>query len=136
MTLRPCLDCGVPSPATRCEQHTTCRTHELSASERGYDTTWHRLSKRARKLQPWCSDCGATDDLTTDHTVKAWARKAAGKAIRLRDVEVVCRPCNSRRGARRVGLLPRGGAPSTDASQPLIKAKFVNENGSQQGCGR
>ncbi len=122
MTLRPCLECGEPTPATRCEQHTTCRTHELSAGERGYDTAWHRLSKRARKLQPWCSDCGALGDLTADHSAKAWARKAAGKVLRLRDVEVVCRSCNSKRGARRVGLTPRGEGPSEGVSRPRGEA--------------
>lgn len=69
--------------------------------ERGYDNTWERLSKRARKLQPFCLDCGATDDLTGDHTEEAWKRREAGKVIRLQDIEVVCRRCNSERGAAR-----------------------------------
>lgn len=69
--------------------------------ERGYDNTWQRLSKRARQLQPFCLDCGATDDLTGDHTEEAWKRREAGKVIRLQDIEVVCRRCNSERGAAR-----------------------------------
>lgn len=66
--------------------------------ERGYDNAWLRLSARARKRQPFCLDCGATDDLTTDHSAEAWRRKAEGKVIRLKDVDVVCRRCNSERG--------------------------------------
>lgn len=77
------------------------RIYRGSRHERGYDNEWARLSKRARDKQPWCSDCGRPDDLTTDHSVTAWERRAAGKSIRLRDVDVVCRSCNSVRGAAR-----------------------------------
>ncbi len=98
---RPCLDCGIPVAATRC---TDCslllkaerpfpsgkRLSKASASARGYDYKWQRLSKQARALQPWCSDCGTDEDLTADHLV--WPARS------LVDVEVVCRPCNSFRG--------------------------------------
>lgn len=69
--------------------------------KRGYDNRWAKLSKRARELQPFCSDCGRTDHLTGDHTVEAWKRWEAGKSIRLKDIDVVCRDCNSDRGAAR-----------------------------------
>lgn len=68
---------------------------------RGYDAAWDRLSKRARKAQPFCLDCGSPEDLTADHNSETWKRKAAGKVLRLRDVDVVCRRCNSERGAAR-----------------------------------
>lgn len=68
---------------------------------RGYGAAWQRLSKRARELQPFCLDCGAADDLTTDHTPEAWRRLQQGKTIRLKDIEVVCRRCNTDRGAAR-----------------------------------
>lgn len=103
---RPCLDCGEPTDATRCEQ---CRPRDpqlKSTRERGYGTTWRKLSERARRLQPWCTDCGTVNDLTADHSPEAWQRYEAGKTIRLDDIEVVCRPCNSRRGKA------RGDAPS------------------------
>lgn len=89
MTAKPCLDCGTPSARPRCPEH------------RGYDAEWDRLSRRARKLQPFCSDCGATEDLQTDHLPEAWARRAAHKPIRLKDVDVVCGPCNRARGQTR-----------------------------------
>jgi len=72
-----------------------------SATARGYDAQWTRLSKRARRLQPFCTDCGSEHDLTADHTVEAWKRKEQGKTIRLQDIDVVCRVCNSERGQAR-----------------------------------
>ena len=95
MTLpKPCLDCGTPTDATRCPTHTsTANRRRGSAAERGYDHRWRRLSKRAIRRQPWCSDCGAVDDLTADHL--RWP------ARNLDDVDVVCRSCNSKRGAVR-----------------------------------
>lgn len=72
-----------------------------SARDRGYDTAWDRLSRRARALSPFCEDCGSTENLTTDHKPSAWKRRAEGKTIRLVDVAVVCGPCNSRRGSSR-----------------------------------
>ena len=77
--------------------------NRLSPRERGYDEAWRRLSARARRMQPWCSDCGRTDDLTTDHLPSAWERKAQGKPIRLEDVDVLCRPCNADAGSSRPG---------------------------------
>ena len=111
---KPCLVCGEPAEGTRCPDHQQpdrpARTHALSPARRGYDAAWRKLSARARRLQPWCTDCGATDDLTTDHSPEAWRRHDTGKPIRLQDVDVVCRSCNSRRGPART----RGeGAPAT-----------------------
>ena len=109
MTMRPCIECGEISESERCEAHKlkSGGTHSQSAYERGYDHAWRKLSERARRLQPFCSDCGSTEDLQTDHTPQAWARQAAGKAIRLKDVAVVCGPCNRARGAARPGAESR-----------------------------
>lgn len=94
-----CYECK-PTAGTNYPVAAPERKHGTT-SQRGYDTAWRKLSERARALQPWCSDCGRRDDLTTDHTPEAWARRAAGRVLRLRDVEVVCRWCNSERGAAR-----------------------------------
>lgn len=119
--MKPCLSCGEPSEETRCPDHQ--RPDERGTpAERGYDWTWQKLSKRARALQPWCSDCFTTDDLTTDHSPQAWARKAAGKAIRLRDVDVVCRSCNAKRG-RAKPLETQGTGPLESGSTPVGKAQ-------------
>jgi 5-methylcytosine-specific restriction endonuclease McrA len=52
-------------------------------------------------MQDFCTDCGSTDDLTVDHSPEAWAAKAAGKTIKLSMLQVLCRSCNSRKGAAR-----------------------------------
>jgi hypothetical protein len=62
---------------------------------------WRQLSKRARRAQSFCADCGSLEDLQADHSPEAWARKAAGLPIRLQDIDVVCSECNRRRGAAR-----------------------------------
>lgn len=119
MTLRPCLVCGEPASRPRCTEHTI--DTKPAASARGYDGHWTALSKRARRLQPFCSDCGSTEDLQADHTPEAWRRKASGKAIRLRDIAVVCGPCNRARGAARGGQMTRGGDPYPAATTPRAR---------------
>ncbi len=103
--LSPCLVCQELSEGPRCPDHrpTTTELRGLSPAERGYNHRWTLLSKLARKLQPWCSDCGRVDDLTADHLPSAWARKAAGRPLRLADVLVLCADCNSKRGSSRPG---------------------------------
>lgn len=68
---------------------------------RGYGYRWEKLSRRARRLQPFCSDCGRTDHLTADHSVAAWQAFEQGKPITLDMIDVVCRWCNADRGAAR-----------------------------------
>ena len=116
MTLRPCIVCGEPAEGPRCGIHAL---RKPAAAARGYDAHWTRLSKRARRLQPFCADCGSTEDLQADHSPEAWERKAAGLAIRLADVDVVCGPCNRSRGAARGNAVTRGDAPSGRPNDPL-----------------
>lgn len=119
MTMCPCIECGEPSENARCDQHTLSTGGEkTSAYWRGYDHAWRKLSERARRLQPFCSDCGATDDLQADHSPEAWARKAAGKAIRLVDIDVLCGPCNRNRGAAREHSKPVGAIPLQGGTRP------------------
>lgn len=121
MTLRPCLDCGQPTTGPRCPEHTT--TAKGTARQRGYDAAWDQLSKRARRLQPFCTDCGSTENLQCDHSPEAWAAKAAGKPIKLSMVEIVCAPCNVARGAAR-GPQTRGQAPPAPRSGPRTRQSF------------
>jgi 5-methylcytosine-specific restriction protein A len=114
MTLRPCLDCGEPSTGPRCNEHAI--DTKPPAADRGYDWQWTKLSRRARRLQPFCLFCGATEDLQTDHTPEAWARKAAGKPIRLQDVRVLCGRHNRDAGAARGHSATRG--DGLDETQP------------------
>lgn len=117
MTLKPCVQCGEPSDQSRCPAHRP-RCTKPSSRTRGYDTAWTNLSRRARRLQPWCSDCGATEDLQADHTPEAWAAHDAGKPIKLTMIDVVCGPCNRRRGAA------RGDTPNPTRQHPDGKAEF------------
>ena len=127
MTLRPCLDCGTPSPEPRCPDHAI--DTKPTAHRRGYNSKWTALSKRARKLQPFCADCGTTEDLQADHSPEAWRRQQAGLSVRLLDIAVVCGPCNRKRGAARGasshsrGENTRGEAPGRVAPRPPRKAK-------------
>lgn len=105
-----CITCGTVidsgtrcDPCRRADDNRRIKDHaaKTSSTTRGYDQRWRRLSERARKLQPFCSDCGARDDLQADHSPAAWRRKEKGLAVRLRDIDVVCGACNRRRGAAR-----------------------------------
>lgn len=114
-----CLEC---SPARPPEKRTTRRRERErergSATARGYGRHWQALSDQARYLQPWCSDCGTDRDLTGDHSPEAWKRHAAGKPVRLEDIDVVCRTCNGKRGDARdpetADLHPTMGAARRD----------------------
>jgi 5-methylcytosine-specific restriction endonuclease McrA len=90
MSLRPCLDCGTPSRRARCP---ACQ-RPRPARPKLYDWRWRKLSRAARAAQPYCSECGATTDLTADHVVPL----AAGGELHPTVVRVLCRPCNSRKG--------------------------------------
>jgi len=135
VTLKPCMTCGEPSDGTHCDEHRPgpWHHHQASASARGYDNAWNKLSKQARRLQPFCTLCGATDNLTADHLPEAWRRKAAGKRIRLCDVRVLCGPCNldagsSRPGTRRVDLTNQGTGTNRRAAVTAEQPQFPLHN--------
>ena len=100
MLMTSCLECGELSDQARCILHRPKESPKPN-NKRDYPWSWKKLSMRARRLQPFCSDCFRRDDLQLDHSPEAWERKAAGKPIRLEHTEVVCGPCNRRRGAAR-----------------------------------
>lgn len=135
MTLSPCLECGTPADGTRCpdctvEHRRAQPDRKGSAAARGYDWQWDKLSRRARRLQPFCTDCGSTADLQADHSPEAWERKAAGLPLRLQDIEVVCGPCNRARGAQRPTQAPPGGIPAGQPSKTHApEAKFPSYTG-------
>lgn len=122
MTLKPCIMCGEPSNKSRCPQHRP-KDRKPPRQQRGYDNQWEQLSKRARRLQPFCHDCGRVENLQADHTPEAWARKTAGLPIRLQDIDVVCGDCNIRRGAA------RGDTPNHTRPHPLGKARGALHTG-------
>lgn len=118
---RPCVTCGEPSPDTRCPAHTV--DTKPSATSRGYDHHWDALSRRARRMQPWCLHCGAVDDLQADHLPQAWERRNRGLPIRLADVQVLCGTCNRAAGNAR----PTGGRAQEAPKRPVGKANFLTD---------
>ena len=64
-----------------------------ASGRRGYDAEWRRLSKEARERQPWCTFCGATENLTGDHI-----DPTKRTDLTLDDVQVLCQPCNTAKG--------------------------------------
>lgn len=109
MTLKPCITCGELGENSRCTDCQTAHDRQYPDPRRrnttssGYDQRWRRLSERARKRQPFCSDCGRPDQLHADHLPIAWWRRDHGLPIRLRDIDVVCAACNHDRGEARPG---------------------------------
>lgn len=106
--MRICLTCGEIAERSYCEEcfpevrKAQKPKRTTSAHQQGYDSRWRRLSRKARTLQPFCSDCGATEDLQLDHTPETWDRWRERKPIRLEHTGgVVCGPCNRARGAAR-----------------------------------
>ena len=121
--LKPCLDCGELSERNRCQEHrrAASRAKEERYIEQhghrrerlaGHGTSeWIKLSKRARRLQEFCMDCRRTADelravgerLEADHLPIAHFKQANRKPLSLNDIEVVCGPCNIKRGSSRPG---------------------------------
>ena len=96
--LKPCLTCGVPSRATRCEAHTLPKTenpNRLSRQARGYDAAWQRLSSKIRASRPWCEMCGTSQArLTVDHIVP----QSLGGDNSAGNLRVLCLDCHNRFG--------------------------------------
>ncbi len=92
--LRACLDCGAPSPNTRCALHAQARQRIRTANR--------QTARDVIAAQPWCSDCGSTRDLTADH-VRPLALGGSNAGAQ----RVLCRRCNSSRGG---GLSGSAGA--------------------------
>lgn len=120
--LASCAVCGEPCQGAYCDQHRHDRSkHRGTPQQLGYTERWKRLSRRARRLQPWCSICGSTGDLTCDHL--HWPAKD------LNDVQVLCRSCNAKKGeapGRREWLakhFPQGGYPSTSRATARAEVK-------------
>jgi len=121
-----CLHCGELSEQPYCQDHRPASTPKtLSAAQRGYDYRWQKLSKRARRIQKFCSDCGTTENLQLDHTPETWQRWYDRKVIRLEHTGgVVCGDCNIARGQAR----PGEDTPTTSTQDPMREANFLTNS--------
>lgn len=128
---KPCLDCGVPSDGPRCPDHHAERERKReqmfpkgSATSRGYDYAWTKVSRQARREQPFCSIPGCNDtDLTTDHSAEAWEAHDNGKPITLDMVRVLCRSHNGAFGDPRKSK-GVGGDPQARGAGPTAVANL------------
>ncbi|MBA2626071.1 MAG: HNH endonuclease [Acidimicrobiia bacterium] len=91
--IKPCLDCSM---ATRngsiCRGCQLERERKRNASRPHLRGGWRQMSQAQRRAQPWCSSCGAREDLTVDHIVP---RSLEG------GLATLCRSCNGSKGDRR-----------------------------------
>lgn len=110
MLSKPCLDCGDDAEhgSSRCAQcrRPRDRSHEPSASQRGYDSRYRIVRSRALRMQPWCTDCDSDQNLTVDHSARSWELIKQGQRPSLDWftaglLTVCCMACNQRRGAAR-----------------------------------
>lgn len=126
--LKSCLECGELSDAAHCDEHRPRKSYlPKNRRDLGYDAAWDKLSARARRIQPWCSDCGTTEDLTADHSPEAWQRKAEGLPIRLQDIDVVCRSDNAKRSIEQGNRSTWGVGVDVSLASPPCKAKFLTD---------
>lgn len=96
--MQPCAVCGEPTTGPRCPEHRPKDTRtRRGPGQAAHDPVWRALSSQVRRAQPWCTDCGRTDDLTADHVIPKSVAPELVHAIE--NVEVRCRPCNASRGA-------------------------------------
>lgn len=96
---RPCLSCGQPTTnASRCP---ACDKANWQAA---YGGQWRKASDAQRRRVSWCEcqgcslhtgQCGAREDLTTDHLVPH-----ANGGTMSDGVRTLCRRCNSARRDR------------------------------------
>jgi 5-methylcytosine-specific restriction protein A len=95
--LRPCLDCGRPSPRTRCDEHTrSWEQRRPSRRVKGrYDTKHNKLRAITLREHPWCANCrtggSAANPLEADHILP---HALGGKNIRP-NYQTLCRACNA-----------------------------------------
>ena len=138
MLMQPCVQCGEISDRNRCEQHLLPSTQKDRTKHVAYAnrSRWKNLSRRLRKMSPFCEMCGAKDDLTVDHIVRVTDRPEW--TYEVDNCRVLCRRCNggiSMQSARpeaekeieekiRVRRARKGGGtPPTDVPpRPRVKA--------------
>ena len=121
MTLKPCLKCGEPCPEGRCDEHRVKEAPKRQTPQRltRSRSTWINLSRRLRRIQPWCSIPGCTDtDLTVDHIVPL---AKGGDPYALTNLQVLCRSHNAAKGDETWGVGVDGSpvAPSAKAQGQL-----------------
>ena len=95
--MKPCLGCGEPTDGYRCSDCQLPKQRQSGHSPH-YDRRWQTLWRRLRRASPFCEQCHATTDLTTDHIIPV----SEDPTLRLEPLNyrILCNPCNGRRRNR------------------------------------
>ena len=68
---RPCIDCGIVAPGTRCPTceriYQAARARRPKAAKIWRTARWQETSRRAIRRDGECQLCGATTNLTAHH---------------------------------------------------------------------
>lgn len=72
----------------------------LSSQERGYDSRWHRFSKRFLADHPICAICGAPSECVDHKDIPADVMMSVYGRFVYEDehYQALCRACNTRKG--------------------------------------
>ena len=90
---------SLPAGAQCCENMQAAHRRRANNQRLGRTSAhWRRLSRRARELQPFCSACGGSADLTADLVGGGDHRLATLERLR-----VLCRRCHRPGGAYSLG---------------------------------
>lgn len=90
-----CIDCGQTITYARQDHGQRCAP--CRAAHRKHRGDHYSQSARLGGGRIWrCEQCGAREDLTVDHIVPI---SKGGKST-YANTRLLCRPCNSRKGAR------------------------------------
>lgn len=86
---------------------------------------WKTIQKAMVREQPWCSTCQADRDLTVDHITPLCH---GGDPWDRGNLRVLCRTCNSRKGARERRFLSARRTPHVvpDFSLPVPGENLVS----------
>ena len=97
---RPCAGCGRIVRDSRClECKRLLDRQRPTRTQRGYDYSWMKLSRKLREIQPFCSIRGCTSkDLTVDHIIPL--AEAPHLRLEVTNLRVLCRSHNSQKGNR------------------------------------
>lgn len=125
MSLKPCIAprCGELSEESRCPEHRIKYRPKSTKRSRNNPTRWKALSRRLRRLQPWCTQCNATEHLTVDHIVPVSVDP--DREFDESNLQVLCKSCNSQKGTKSttpepppVTIARRAGEPQSPTLSP------------------
>lgn len=101
--MRACLDCGRPSPAARCPEHTRAKYRERQRTRDPRpvaiyaSSEWRRLADAvvaSASRCAWCGTSAGVSKLTAGHIVSI--AEDPSRALDPANVAASCRPCQER----------------------------------------